>query len=268
MVSDDDGIKSGSELMQKSMSFFERAVADIEEAKKDPTKAVCDKHDTIYEPGSEDNKTCWMCDHEAKAAKEAEWKRRESIKEKLQELELGFRFNGKTFADYVVENEGQKKALSVATGIVERYESFFKKGTQVLFCGKSGTGKTMLTAIIAQELVKAEYQVRVTTVQKMIRRVRETFGTKENEQDIVDEFSYFPLLIIDEVGVSLQSDYEKTILFEIMDERYKYERPTIMTSNLDAEEVEKYLGFRLMRRFRDSNGLMVPFEWEEYRGNR
>jgi hypothetical protein len=29
-VSDHDGIKSGSELMQKSMSFFERAFADIE----------------------------------------------------------------------------------------------------------------------------------------------------------------------------------------------------------------------------------------------
>jgi len=74
--------------------------------------------------------------------------------------------------------------------------------------------------------------------------------------------------VLDEVGVSKEqpSDFELTTLFAIINGRYEQMRPTVVISNLDAEQLPVAMGERCVDRLREGNLIVVPFDWESHRG--
>ncbi|PWG68497.1 ATP-binding protein, partial [Enterobacter mori] len=69
-------------------------------------------------------------------------------------------------------------------------------------------------------------------------------------------------------GVSKEqpSDFELTTLFAIINGRYEQMRPTVVISNLDAEQLPVAMGERCVDRLREGNLIVVPFDWESHRG--
>jgi DNA replication protein DnaC len=55
------------------------------------------------------------------------------------------------------------------------------------------------------------------------------------------------------------------MLFDVLNARYANQRPTILIGNLTADELEEYLGERIMDRLLESGSAVVPFTWESYR---
>ena len=60
------------------------------------------------------------------------------------------------------------------------------------------------------------------------------------------------------------TDGEQTILFDVLDARYRDMRPTIMLTNQGAEGLRGYLGDRTFDRVRETSKF-VAFDWESYR---
>lgn len=56
------------------------------------------------------------------------------------------------------------------------------------------------------------------------------------------------------------------LLFDVLNERYERRKPTLMLSNLTAQEVAAYLGERVMDRLREDGGRVIVFDWESHRG--
>ena len=67
-------------------------------------------------------------------------------------------------------------------------------------------------------------------------------------------------------SVQFGSDAEKLLLFDVLNERYERRKPTLMLSNLTAQEVAAYLGERVMDRLREDGGEVVVFDWASHRG--
>ncbi len=73
------------------------------------------------------------------------------------------------------------------------------------------------------------------------------------------------LLILDEVGAQLGTDWERLMLFKIVNERYKAQLPTIIVSNIDASGLADYLGERIVDRMREGGGMTLVLDWPSYR---
>jgi DNA replication protein DnaC len=126
----------------------------------------------------------------------------------------------------------------------------------IAMIGNKGTGKTQLAAEIIKDLEpdRATY----TTAMALFLRIQDTFkkAATETQNDIVRELWRTPLLVIDELQGRAQTAWEDRLLTEILDKRYANERPTILISNLKAEELTASLGDSIADRMRQTGGII------------
>ncbi|MDV7919996.1 ATP-binding protein, partial [Pseudomonas aeruginosa] len=79
-------------------------------------------------------------------------------------------------------------------------------------------------------------------------------AAKYTERDALEELAGFDLLVIDELGAQGGTEYELGLLHEVIDRRYREMRPTVVVSNMSAQEVAKYIGDRAVDRLRENGG--------------
>ena len=177
------------------------------------------------------------------------------------------RFQDRTLDSYVATNPGQEKALAFSKDYAANFDEIRKVGRCAIFVGKPGTGKTHLAVGIALHIMKDQRTVLFTTVQLAIRSIKDTWskGSDTSESQAISILAAPDLLILDEVGVQFGSDFEKQILFDVLNERYEKRRPCILLSNIAPSELSGYLGERVTDRLREDGGKMISFDWESHR---
>jgi DNA replication protein DnaC len=242
-----------------------------------PTREdVCEKHG-VYESknyfGSIWSK-CLKCGEERAEVErqqvelEMRKQKRERWESKLGAAAIPERFRDRTLDTYIAKTPEQEKALSFARDYALTFNDVMKTGRSALFIGKPGTGKTHLAVGIALRIMGAENRSALfTTVQRAIRRVKDTWTkeSSETESQAIAALAYPDLLILDEVGVQFGSEFEKQVLFDVLNDRYEKRKPVILLSNLDAKEVAGYLGERIADRLREDGGKVIVFNWESHR---
>lgn len=188
---------------------------------------------------------------------------------KLGEACIPERFHNRTLGCYKASNVGQKNALEFAQTYADRFEEAQKAGRSAIFCGKPGTGKTHLAVGIGLHAMALGKLVLFTTVQRAVRRVKDSWrkDSAESETDVIEMLVQPDLLILDEIGVQFGSDFEKNLMFDILNERYEKSRPSLLLSNLTAPEVKAFLGERVYDRLREDGGKCIPFDWTSHRVN-
>lgn len=170
------------------------------------------------------------------------------------------------FDNYHAGNEGQRKALDNA----RQYAANFSGNlSSFVFSGKPGTGKNHLAAAICNSLVLQGKSVLIITVADIMSAMKGTFNDASNttEEQLIHDLSNVDLLVIDEIGMQIESRYEKVIINQIVDRRSSSKRPTGMLTNLNSHDMNALLGERVMDRMRLGNSLWVSFNWESYRRN-
>lgn len=252
------------------------ALAELLNTDKKTRQTNCEKHGNFESRnviGSVWTK-CPVCDAdqaEKKRLEEAERMAAEKVRiwqRRLGEAGIPERFHNRTLSSYIANNAGQKSALAFATEYAEGFEVAQKSGRSAIFCGPPGTGKTHLAVGIGLHAMTLGKLVLFTTVQRAVRRVKDSWrkDSKESETDVIDMLVEPDLLILDEIGVQFGSDFEKNLMFDILNERYEKSKPSLLLSNLTATEVKAFLGERVYDRLREDGGKCIPFDWSSYRG--
>lgn len=131
--------------------------------------------------------------------------------------------------------------------VIEALEAWIKnpKGF-FLMSGTSGVGKTHLSvcALRAAPPVWTVYFNSVTQMFKMLQAI-ESFASK---QAVIERWCNADLLVIDDLGAEGATTYKLDCLFDLIDSRWSNDRATIVTTNLNAEEVSKLYGQRMVSR--------------------
>jgi DNA replication protein DnaC len=217
---------------------------------------------------------CAICQADQKLAAE-KYELDKEAKEKLRiwQIRMGDagipeRFRNRTLSCYDATNLGQKRALAFASEYAEQFAMVRETGRSAIFCGMPGTGKTHLAIGIALHIMNTGKSAAFTTVQRMIRRLKDAWrkDSEESESDVIDILTYPDLLIIDEIGVQFGTEFEKNFMFDLLNERYEKRRPTILLSNLTGIEIKTFLGDRIYDRLKEDGGQCVSFDWSSHRG--
>jgi len=198
----------------------------------------------------------WQGEREAASMKIMEAMRRHPDYTAILE---GFGLRGElglwTFENYKPTCKGGEEALKVCREFAER-----PLGNLVMI-GTKGTGKTHLAASICRA-TGGHYE----TATRLIRNIREVYGRGEGdtEQKRIDTWARKPLLVTDEIGMQKDEGSDKKLMFEIIDDRFIYRKPTVIVSNGTPEEVEASLGEKSMDRLA-RDGKILVMDWESWR---
>ncbi|WP_244990374.1 ATP-binding protein [Clostridium algidicarnis] len=168
-------------------------------------------------------------------------RRDEEVREKQQRLEklmtnslMDKKFKQSTFENWDYD-KGTKKMYELGKRYSGNFAKCKEKGLGLLIYGEPGNGKTYLSSCIANELLKNMVPAICVSINGLLSRVQETYNKwgKEAEGDIIRGLCNADLLIIDDLGTEKKSEWSKSMIYNIIDNRYRSNLPLIITSNLN-----------------------------------
>jgi len=279
---DGRGMKSGAELMGGIGEIIQRGMDHALGVKKRGSK-TCSVHGvyeaSLYgEEGEERWSKCPQCLVEAadwEARNERAAQRREALARASNRLisssGIPAKFANATFENYKMGEGGerQEKAVRVCQSYVDNFPVCLKTGASLVMMGNVGNGKTHLACAMVKEIGHRHgASTTYITAARMYRAIKETYGGKDagaKEQDVINAFVCRDLLVIDELGISHNSQTEKVLMYDIINGRYELDRPTVIITNMQTKaQLEEWLTKPVYDRLTE-RGRAVLFDWDSYR---
>ena len=163
----------------------------------------------------------------------------ETAKRNFKSARISADYLGKSFSDYKIDFNN-RKAVKIAKEILEGKE----KGAY--FFGAFGTGKTFLSAILAQEFMNKGVGVLFYKVPFLVKDLQDAMFDKTDpfkETRLLKKICEVPVLILDDLGMSGKvSTYAAGRLSMIIDARYENSKlATVITSNLSLDALQDKL---------------------------
>ncbi len=174
------------------------------------------------------------------------------------------RFIGRSFDNFTAATDPQRHALTTARDFAENFAENSRKGAGLVLAGMPGTGKSHLAAAMLQAVITRD--VCYLTCMDLIRTVRETWrrDSERSEMQVLGYLERLDLLVIDEIGVQYGTDGEQTILFDVLDRRYREVKPTVLLTNQNKDGFKTFIGERTFDRIAETC-RWVPFDWPSHR---
>jgi DNA replication protein DnaC len=139
-------------------------------------------------------------------------------------------FRDKTFATFDPTIPGTREAYEAA----RRYAA--DPHGWLLFSGRHGCGKTHLAAAIAnQHLATRQVTVLFSIVPDLLDHLRKAFApsSETTYDELFDKVREAALLVLDDLGAEYGTPWATEKLFQIINYRYNYQMPTVITTNND-----------------------------------
>lgn len=139
---------------------------------------------------------------------------------------------------------------------VDKWSEITEKNIGLLLFGGVGTGKSFYGGCIANEIInRYAIPVIVTSIPRILNNL---FGA-EDKNKYISRLASIPLLIIDDLGAERETDYALEQIYSVIDERYKANKPLIVTTNLSLEELKNPSDIRYKRIYDRVIEMCIPF---------
>ncbi len=141
-----------------------------------------------------------------------------------------------------VEQQSLRTALDIALKFAEKPEGW------LLLEGSYGVGKTHLAAAIANRRLQFGDAVLFITSPDLLDHLRATYAPDSDAtyDSTFDRVRNTPLLILDDLGVENPSPWAQEKLFQLLNHRYNYKLPTVITTNAAVEKLDARIRSRLL----------------------
>lgn len=213
-------------------------------------------------------KLCKLCAEEiiqrSKMDYEQELQQR-LLEQKIKNSGLNKRYLQCGFKNYVITCHEQDNAIKLCQAFAQQIIS--DHHPNLLLIGTPGTGKTHLSASIIRNILhNSTKSARHYTSAEITQKMMDTWSdASRSEKEVIDHFSSFDLLVIDEYG--LHDRYEKRLemVHKVLYNRYDNMKSTLLISNFTLDNMQQDLGVRLWSRLHENNLIVVPCYWDDRR---
>ncbi len=161
-----------------------------------------------------------------------------------------------------------KKAYTIAKNYVEGFPDY--KFKNLIFLGNVGAGKTYLIECICNALLDKGFNVVFSTAYDLNETMQNSFWSNSLErQAILAPYFESDLLVIDDLGSEpILRNITVNNLFTVLNKRESLSLPTIISTNLNPEEIQERYGDRILSRiFNRRTTLAIPFDEKDLRLN-
>ena len=118
--------------------------------------------------------------------------------------------------------------------------TFSEKSGNLLFSGDTGLGKTFLSACIARAVADRGYSVVYESASHLFAKMeRAKFYGDEEARKEAEKYTACDLLIIDDLGTEMPSQFTTSALYTLINDRILYGRPMIVSTNLNTEDFSR-----------------------------
>ncbi|MGQ9675758.1 MAG: ATP-binding protein [Chloroflexota bacterium] len=187
----------------------------------------------------------------------AEQRRRDF--EELQLLSNLEPFRDKTFESFDSKVNGVGRAYEEALKFAKNPNGW------LILTGRCGTGKTHLAAAIANKVIQEQqFQTFFTVVPDLLDHLRSTFGPSSeiSYDELFEKVRSTPLIILDDLGTENATPWAREKLYQIINHRYNYGLPTVITMNRNLEEIDE----RIRSRMQDTSlCVLIHIQAADYR---
>ena len=155
-------------------------------------------------------------------------------------------------------DDGQnEKVKQIAKKYVDNFGEMLKRGKGLLFFGDVGTGKTFYSACSVNAVIDKGYPCMITNFARLVNTIS---GMYEGKQQYIAGLNRSELLGIDDLAAERDTEYMNEIVYNIIDSRYRAGLPTIITTNLSAEEIKNPADISKRRTYSRLLEMCVPVE--------
>lgn len=174
---------------------------------------------------------------------------------------------GATFAEFTADDELREEAKAYVLGFNEHGAKGYH------FVGGTGTGKSHLAVAILRHVTRLQAKLRIpftayfAYVPQFFDEIRSNFDRPVEERDeFMRRVFNCDLLILDDLAAERTTDWVRSQLDIIINERWGNERPVLVTSNRTLEEYRNALGERAFSRLQALTPYMRTIDGRDRRG--
>lgn len=129
-----------------------------------------------------------------------------------------------------------------------KYAAEFQPGARsLLFSGATGLGKTFLSACVARQVAEGGHSVVYVTAGKLFADY-EAVKFERAEAEILRDYRDCDLLIIDDLGTEMTTEFVKAALYEVVNTRLLGQKTSLISTNLDENNLEARYGGQIASR--------------------
>lgn len=153
---------------------------------------------------------------------------------------------------YPEERNGQgvspRNQMSAALRSCKEFVAKFPSGGNLLLTGKSGLGKTHLSLAVVNAVLEKDFNVIYGSAQNLINEIsRETFD-RSGSTEKIDSLLSCDLLVLDDLGTEFSTPLSVSVVYNIINTRLLRGLSTIISTNLDLNEIGQFYNERITSR--------------------
>ena len=123
----------------------------------------------------------------------------------------------------------------------------------LLFSGNTGLGKTFLSACIARAVADQGYSVVYESAGHLFAALEKArFEANEENRRAAAKYTECDLLIVDDLGTELPGQFVTAALYSLINDRLLTGKPTIISTNLNSDEIARRYNPQIASRLRGS----------------
>ena len=174
------------------------------------------------------------CDCDRKREAEEEDRQAElRFQESLRHYQLAINGNLKNPRGRFENDDSNGSIYATCRNYVSKWEEIRKVNDGILFYGAKGTGKSFYAGAIVNALIEKRIPAVMTTTAKLMM----SMSNWDNREDCLDAICHVPMLALDDLGAERDTSYSAEMMYNVVNERYEAQLPTIVTTNLDLREM-------------------------------